>query len=61
MLEEFKFINASKMKKGFQLATLLFEDGYKEGKFLLKCDIKNVFPSISKHLIRKYLSEELEK
>jgi len=32
MLKEFKFIDASKMKKGLQLAILLFEDGYKEGK-----------------------------
>jgi len=61
MLKEFKFINASNMKKGLQLATLLFEDGYKEGKFLLKCDIKNAFPSISKDLIRKYLGEELRR
>jgi len=61
ILKEFKFINASKMKKGLQLATLLFEDSYNEGKFLLKCDIKNAFPSISKDLIRHYLDEELEK
>jgi len=61
MLKDFKFINASNMKKGLQLATLLFEDGYKEGKFLLKCDIKNAFPSISKHLIREYLVDELRR
>jgi len=61
MLKEFKFINASNMKKGLQLATLLFEDGYNEGKFLLKCDIKNAFPSISKDLIRTYLSKEMKK
>ena len=62
MLKEFKFINASNMRKSLQLATLLFEDGYKEGKYLLKWDIKkNAFPSISKDLIQKYYSKELEK
>jgi len=49
------------MNKGLQLATLLFEDGYKEGKYILKCDIKNAVPSISKDLIKNYLSKELEK
>jgi len=30
MLKDYKFINASKMRKGLQLAILLFEDGYKK-------------------------------
>ena len=61
MRQDIRFIHASKMKKGQQLATLLFKEAYDQGKYLLKCDIKNAFPSISKDLIRIYLGPELKK